>query len=824
MAFKLPSFNLGPDYADMDIETLRKKRQQIADAMASTGQPRTAIEGLGKIGLALMARHQSGKLDARAGQLRSEYDSKRDKILEAMGFGFDPVSVSTDAISSGAGVTTTVGSQGADDLSVMPSTAHGGDHSGHGHSDGSYINYANQSATRNRPISDRLANAMGFLDDMGVQMEVFSGGQAAKGSGGPRVGSTRHDHGNAADVYFSKDGRRLDWAIPQDRPVFQDIVRQARANGITGIGAGDGYMRPGSMHIGFGNEAVWGAGGKSANAPAWLRDAFYSSDAAQAQAPVAPRQNPALSPAQRPMQAPVQAPVQVALDTLSGGAGSSATMIGDQGQDSLTGDDLGGAQAPAQVPAEVAPQAPVQAPQQARSASPQARQNVAALLSLLGDPMASDQDRQLFGILLQREFAANAPMSESQKLDLELKRLQLDQARNPTVSPIEVNGQLINPRTGEVLGDYRTPENTKPIEINGQLVDPRTGQVLGDYRTPETPDTPTSVQEYNFYVAQEQAAGRTPMGYAEWQNPVEPGYRQLSPEEIVKKGLNPQEAWQVAPDGQISKIGGGGVTVNTGDQETEFQKSTGKALAENAAGIVETGQAARRNLGDIDTLAALIETTPQGLMGGLQGFASAWGLGELTGAQDVETLNAVISRLVPAQRQPGSGTMSDRDLELFKMALPRLLNSVDGNRQIVGTLRAIANYDVARADIYSRLQMGQIDPQMARELEAQLPNPVPEFIRKGQVPAGQAPAQAQAPVQAQSQVQVPVQAPVQAPVQPPVRAPVAGGRGGTHQRRAVDPAKEAFLTDPGVIDAARKAGVTPDQMWQQRQLLGVTNQ
>ncbi|UMA64630.1 hypothetical protein LVO79_16760 [Roseivivax marinus] len=137
-----------------------------------------------------------------------------------------------------------------------------------------WLIYQNQGAIRSRPISDRLQDALSFLPDLGVQMRVFSGGQAAKGSGGARTGSTRHDHGEAADVFFYKDGRQLDWANDADRPIFEDIVRRARSRGVTGFGAGDGYMRPGSMHIGFGNPAVWGAGGKGANAPGWLRAAF----------------------------------------------------------------------------------------------------------------------------------------------------------------------------------------------------------------------------------------------------------------------------------------------------------------------------------------------------------------------------------------------------------------------------------------------------------------------------------------------------------------------------------------------------------------------
>lgn len=137
-----------------------------------------------------------------------------------------------------------------------------------------WLRYSNQRATRRQPISERLSKALGFLSDLGVTMEVFSGGQPAKGSGLARIGSVRHDHGNAADVQFYKDGRRLDWARPEDQPIFEEIVSRGRAAGLTGFGAGPGYMRPGSMHLGFGTPGVWGAGGRSANAPSWLSRAF----------------------------------------------------------------------------------------------------------------------------------------------------------------------------------------------------------------------------------------------------------------------------------------------------------------------------------------------------------------------------------------------------------------------------------------------------------------------------------------------------------------------------------------------------------------------
>jgi len=147
-----------------------------------------------------------------------------------------------------------------------------------------YLRYLNQGATRNLPLSPQLTSALGFLPELGVTAEVFSGGQPEKGSGGARVGSVRHDHGDAADVFFVKDGRRLDWANPEDRPLFEEIVQRGKASGLTGFGAGPGYMQAGSMHVGFGSPGVWGAGGKSAAAPDWLV-AAYGGAPAPSQAP-----------------------------------------------------------------------------------------------------------------------------------------------------------------------------------------------------------------------------------------------------------------------------------------------------------------------------------------------------------------------------------------------------------------------------------------------------------------------------------------------------------------------------------------------------------
>lgn len=130
--------------------------------------------------------------------------------------------------------------------------------------------------TRSLPISPTLRTTLTTAAQQnGVQVVVFSGGQESNAEG-VGVGSTRHNHGNAADVYLYKDGRLLDFNKPADLPFIERFLESAIAAGATGIGAGKDYMGTG-IHIGYGPNGakggpliVWGAKGKSANAPAWL--------------------------------------------------------------------------------------------------------------------------------------------------------------------------------------------------------------------------------------------------------------------------------------------------------------------------------------------------------------------------------------------------------------------------------------------------------------------------------------------------------------------------------------------------------------------------
>ncbi|MBU0553200.1 LysM peptidoglycan-binding domain-containing protein [Myxococcota bacterium] len=75
------------------------------------------------------------------------------------------------------------------------------------------VTYKNQSSTRSKPVQallmQRISHAIQKVYGQGARAEIYSGGQAKKGTPGKRTGSIRHDDGYAADCYIYVDGKRL---------------------------------------------------------------------------------------------------------------------------------------------------------------------------------------------------------------------------------------------------------------------------------------------------------------------------------------------------------------------------------------------------------------------------------------------------------------------------------------------------------------------------------------------------------------------------------------------------------------------------------------
>ncbi|RUP37534.1 MAG: hypothetical protein EKK63_14635 [Acinetobacter sp.] len=126
--------------------------------------------------------------------------------------------------------------------------------------------YTNENATRNQKVKKSLFDALDKISkELGMDFEIYSGGQPAKGSKGKRVGSTNHDNhgdgGGAADVIFKKDGKIFD--LESDPKLKETLVRRLKEEGVNQFGYGKGYMKgTTSAHIGMDNSGimkVWGA-------------------------------------------------------------------------------------------------------------------------------------------------------------------------------------------------------------------------------------------------------------------------------------------------------------------------------------------------------------------------------------------------------------------------------------------------------------------------------------------------------------------------------------------------------------------------------------
>lgn len=171
----------------------------------------------------------------------------------------------------------------------------------------------------------------------------------------------------------------------------------------------------------------------------------------------------------------------------------------------------------------------------------------------------------------------------------------------------------------------------------------------------------------------------------------------------------------------------------------DFFSNLGAQETANYKTILENGPKAARTLAQLDQLDGLLAASPQGFEAAATAFAGNFGI-DLGNASGVQAAQALINQLVPAQRPPGSGPMSDADLELFKQSVPRIINQPGGNQIIMDTMRQINLYDQALANIVQestwRGEMAaspEEKMQIRREMRDQiaaLQNPLEQFGKR----------------------------------------------------------------------------------------------
>ncbi len=217
-------------------------------------------------------------------------------------------------------------------------------------------------------------------------------------------------------------------------------------------------------------------------------------------------------------------------------------------------------------------------------------------------------------------------------------------------------------------------------------------------------------------------------------------YRQITGPDAAALGLDPAKAYNVGPDGKVAPIGDAGVTVNNNMGTDKFGDKLGELDANTINTVATTGQAAQRNLGRINQLEQLLKASPSGFEGAVAQRAGEWGI-PTNGLDTLQAAQAAINSLVPEQRQPGSGPMSDADLALFKQSLPRIINQPGGNDLIINTMKSIAQYDAEGANIVQQLRSGKMDRAQAFEALQNRVNPLDSFKAPGEPAENPMPSQ-----------------------------------------------------------------------------------
>lgn len=336
--------------------------------------------------------------------------------------------------------------------------------------------------------------------------------------------------------------------------------------------------------------------------------------------------------------------------------------------------------------------APVQAAQAAPVQSAQSAINP-SVVEALSSPYASSEEKQIASLLLERQMGEQ---QQQQKLALAQQQRQQEIARRQAIA--QQNG--INPAFASddelwkgAAGQLFAAPSTSTV--GSSVIDNRTGKPI--YQG--TPEATTTQRDYEYYANRETQAGRTPLGPLEYE------------QALRRSGANNQN-----------------ISVGGEKFDEQFGSLDAKALSETAT----AGMAAQRNVGRIDQLEKVLSEVPSGAEANFKQIAGNYGINLGADTSNIQAAQALINSLVPEQRQPGSGPMSDADLELFKQSLPRIINQPGGNQQIINTMRGVAQYDAEGARIVQRLRLPDGDPQKLTRAQAfealqSRPNPLANF-------------------------------------------------------------------------------------------------
>jgi hypothetical protein len=240
----------------------------------------------------------------------------------------------------------------------------------------------------------------------------------------------------------------------------------------------------------------------------------------------------------------------------------------------------------------------------------------------------------------------------------------------------------------------------------------------------------------------------------------------LTPEERAAFGIpaDDKRPYQVGPAGKLERPPAE-TRVNI-DQKAEsaFDVEAAKLNAGHFQDLIKAGAVSKEVLGDIKNLTDIATRITTGksaqITEALGPYAEMFGI-NIKDLPDLQAYNAIVNKMAPTMRPPGSGATSDFDLRTYFNALPSLAKTPEGNAIIAQVAEAMHTHRVAAADIGSRALSKEITPREAHKLLRELPDPFTAWraVRdKKEAATGVAPGQSRAASEASAPAGRPPQA------------------------------------------------------------------
>jgi hypothetical protein len=161
--------------------------------------------------------------------------------------------------------------------------------------------------------------------------------------------------------------------------------------------------------------------------------------------------------------------------------------------------------------------------------------------------------------------------------------------------------------------------------------------------------------------------------------------------------------------------------------DRRFSEESATQQARTFGELASGGAEARQLMDRLQMFDQVSADLRSGIPGWFEQQAARVGFGPR--ATYIETATALLKQLIPAQRQGMPGAVSDFDARNFELSLPRLIGTPEGRAMISNTLKSVAEYNIARAQIASAAANGQVSRQAAVERLNELPSPFTRFNR-----------------------------------------------------------------------------------------------